>query len=95
MLYTKQFYVLFVTDMCVSFYTFLTLIISLSQFSSPALFPDGKSRYLLLSAILSGSIIIQPTVGLLFDSVNSIRVMGFGSILAMVVTAGGTVVCGV
>ena len=57
-LYTKQFYLLFVTDMCVSFFAFLTLIISVSQLNSPLLFKDGQTRFMIFSAIIGGSVAI-------------------------------------
>jgi len=94
-LYTKQFYLLFFTDMCVSFFAFLTLIISVSQLNSPTLFKDGQTRYMIFSAIIGGSVAAQPLIGWLFDSVKSIRVMSLANILTLICTGVCTSVFGV
>jgi hypothetical protein len=82
-LYTKQFYVLWVTDMIVAFATFICLIIVTTQINSQSLFEDGQVRYMFFAAIIGGSVALQPIIGWFYDQVASIRVMNFVNILIM------------
>jgi hypothetical protein len=80
-IYTKQFYILFFTDFSVSFFAYLSLLIVTSQLNT--IFDDANYRYIIFSAILGGSVALQPVIGYLFDFFQSLRIMNFINIAAM------------